>query len=96
MKHGFELHGFFLEPKTAYLEALLYLQIFGLCVVFLVFMALKVKPKKSDEFSKPFDHVRVKNHFFSIWSLMWPSKFFFGLFHFFLRYFMSKKSTGTQ
>ena len=22
--HGFELHGFFLEPKTAYLEALLY------------------------------------------------------------------------
>ena len=24
MKHGFELHGFFLEPKTAYLEALLY------------------------------------------------------------------------
>ena len=25
MKHGFELHGFFLEPKTAYLEALLYL-----------------------------------------------------------------------
>mgnify|MGYP001469040469 CR=1 FL=1 len=26
MKHGFELLGFFLEPKTAYLEALLYLQ----------------------------------------------------------------------
>ena len=24
MKCGFELHGFFLEPKTAYLEALLY------------------------------------------------------------------------
>ena len=24
MKHGFELHGFFLEPKSAYLEALLY------------------------------------------------------------------------
>ena len=23
-KHGFELHGFFLEPKSAYLEALLY------------------------------------------------------------------------
>jgi len=22
-KHGFELHGFFLEPKSAYLEALL-------------------------------------------------------------------------
>ena len=26
MKHGFELHGFFLEPKSAYLEALLYLK----------------------------------------------------------------------
>ena len=25
MKHGFELHGFFLVPKTAYLEALLYM-----------------------------------------------------------------------
>ena len=25
MKHGFELHGFFLEPKSAYLEALLYI-----------------------------------------------------------------------
>ena len=25
MKHGFELHGFFLEPKSAYLEALLYM-----------------------------------------------------------------------
>ena len=24
MKHGFELHGFFLEPKSAYLKALLY------------------------------------------------------------------------
>ena len=24
MKCGFELHGFFLEPKSAYLEALLY------------------------------------------------------------------------
>jgi hypothetical protein len=41
---------------------------FGLCVVFLVFMALKVKPKSLAEFSKPFDHVRakkyIKNKFF--------------------------------
>ena len=39
------------------------------------------------EFSKPFDNIRgkkYKNHSFSIWSSMWPSKFFFfGLFHFF-------------
>ena len=29
MKHGFELHGFFLEPKSAYLEALLYPEMFS-------------------------------------------------------------------
>ena len=33
---------------------------------------------------------------FYIWSLMWPSKNFFWPFSFFLRYFMSKKSTGMQ
>ena len=27
MKHGFELHGFFLDPKSAYLEALLYIEL---------------------------------------------------------------------
>ena len=41
---------------------------FGLCVAFLVFMAIKVKSKTLDEFSKPFDHIRakkiIKNHFF--------------------------------
>ena len=36
------------------------LQIFGLCVAFLVFMALKVKPIALPEFSKPFDHIRAK------------------------------------
>jgi hypothetical protein len=29
-------------------------------VAFLVFMALKVKPKTLAEFSKPFDHIRAK------------------------------------
>ena len=50
-------------------------------------MALKVKPKTLAEFSEPFNHIRAKKiikiHFFSIWSLMRPSKNFFGLFHFF-------------
>jgi hypothetical protein len=44
------------------------LQIFGLFVAFLVFMALKVKPKTLAELSKPFDHIRAKkkkkNNFF--------------------------------
>ena len=59
--------------------------IIGLFVAFLVFMALKVKPKTLAEFLKPFYHVRAKNNkksFLSIWPLMWPSKNFFGLFHF--------------
>ena len=59
------------------------LRIFGLFVAFLVFMALKVKPTTLAEFSKPFDHIMAKkykkNQFFAIWSLLWPSKFFFGL-----------------
>jgi hypothetical protein len=63
------------------------LRIFGLFVAFLVFIALKVKLKTLPEFSKPFDHIiakkYLKNHFFAIWSLKWPSKFFFGLSHFF-------------
>ena len=63
------------------------LWIFCLLVAFLVLMALKVKPTTLAEFSKPFDHIMakkyIKNIFFAIWSLTWPSKFFFGLFHFF-------------
>ena len=63
------------------------LRIFGLFAAFLVFMAFKVKPKTSNEFSKPFDHVRakkiIKNHFFlsGLWCGL--QKIFFGLFHFF-------------
>ena len=63
------------------------LRIFGLFVAFSVFMALKVKQKTLAEFSKPFDHIMakkyIKNNFFAIWSLTWPSKFFFGFFLFF-------------
>ena len=36
------------------------LRIFGLFVAFLVFMALRVKPKTLAEFSKPFDHIMAK------------------------------------
>ena len=63
------------------------LQIFGLFVAFLVFMALKVKLKTLAEFSKLFDHIMakkyIKKYFSAIWSLKWPSKNFFGLSHFF-------------
>ena len=38
-----------------------YFQIFGLCVVFLVFMALKVKPKILAEFFKPLIILGQKN-----------------------------------
>ena len=41
MKCGFELHGFFLEPKTAYLEALLYIYI-HMPVVYSKASALKI------------------------------------------------------
>ena len=63
------------------------LRIFGLFVTFLVFMALKVKPKTMAEFSKPFDHIRAKkvieNHFFlsGLWCGL--QKNLLGLFHFF-------------
>ena len=39
-KHGFELHGFFLEPKTAHLEALLYFQNFAFLRNFCIFRTL--------------------------------------------------------
>ena len=63
------------------------LRIFGLCVAFLVFMVLKVKPKTLAEFSKPFEYIRakkfIKNQF--LLSGLWCGlqKNFFGLFHFF-------------
>ena len=63
------------------------LRIFGLFVAFLVFMALKVKPKTMAEFSKPFDHIRAKkvieNHFFlsGLWCGL--QKNFLAFFNFF-------------
>ena len=62
------------------------LRIFGLFVAFLVFMALKVKLKTLAEFSKLFDHIMakkyIKNLFFTVWYLKWPSKIFLAFFIF--------------
>ena len=63
------------------------LRIFSLLVAFLVFMALKVKPKTLAKFSKPFDHIMAKKYikksFFCYLVFDVAFKNFFGLFHFF-------------
>ena len=56
-------------------------------VVFLAFIALKVKRKVSPKFWMPVDYNLVeklwKFSMFCIWPFLWPSKNFFGLFNFF-------------
>ena len=61
MKHGFELHGFFLEPKTVYLEALLYIQIWEFAQKFDKFpinVHLHMQRKLSDWQAKTNNHHR--------------------------------------